>query len=154
MLEKYKIPKTAKIFDFGCGSGYLVGEFQKRGYDASGSDTSREAIEFGRQQGVKNIEVVNSGEMPREGGFDIILALDVIEHIKDDKGAIRGLERALKPGGMLVITVPAYQWMWGTQDEVAHHFRRYTMSVLINTVKESGGFKVVRKTYFNRNRKK
>ena len=149
LIQKYDISKTAKIFDFGCGSGYLAGELQKMGYNASGSDTSREAIEFGRQRGIKNIEAVQSDEMPQEGGFDVILALDVIEHIKDDTVAIKGLEKALKPGGALIITVPAYQWMWGVQDEVAHHFRRYTMSGLADAVKRSGGLRIVRKTYFN-----
>lgn len=149
LIQKYDISKTAKIFDFGCGSGYLAGELQKMGYNASGSDTSREAIEFGRQQGIKNIEAVQPDEMPQDGGFDVILALDVIEHIKDDVWAIKGLEKALKPGGVLIITVPAYQWMWGVQDEVAHHFRRYTMSGLADVVKRSGGLRIVQKTYFN-----
>lgn len=149
LIRKYNVPKTAKVFDFGCGSGYLVGELQKMGYDASGSDTSSEAVEFGRRRAVKNIEAVRTGEMPQKDGFDMILALDVIEHIKDDSEAIRGLEKALKPEGILIITVPAYQWMWGVQDEVAHHFRRYTVSSLTDAVKRSGGFRIVRKTYFN-----
>ena len=166
LFEKYKVPKTAKVFDFGCGSGYLVGELQRMGYDASGSDTSREAIEFGRQRGIKNIEEVKPAEMPQNGNFDVVLALDVIEHIKDDREAIRGLERALKPGGMLIITVPAYQWMWGVQDEVAHHFRRYNMGSLLEristdleprittdnqwkSVEKNPRLSVIRKTYFN-----
>ena len=150
LLRKYKVPKTAKIFDFGCGSGYTVGYLQKLGYDASGTDISAEAIEFGLSKGIRNLSVTLNGEIrPPEGGFDLILALDVIEHIQDDIGAIRTIERALRPGGMAIITVPAYQWLWGVQDEVAHHFRRYTMTGLTSIVKRSGNFKIVRKTYFN-----
>jgi len=148
LIEKYKIPKTAKIFDFGCGSGYLVGQLQKMSYDASGSDISREAVEFGRKNGVKNIEALQLGEMPPEDSFDLILALDVIEHIKDDREAVRGLERALKPGGMLIITVPAHQWMWGVQDEAAHHFRRYNMGTLLKLF-QGENLSVLRKSYFN-----
>lgn len=150
LLQEYKIPKTAKIFDFGCGSGYNVGYLQKLGYDASGSDVSTEAIKIGLSEGIQNLSVAQDGEIkPPEGGFDLVLALDVIEHIKDDSEAIQILKRALKPGGVAIITVPAYKWMWGVQDDVAHHFRRYTMSDLINTVKISSNFKIVRKTYFN-----
>ena len=149
LISKYKIPKTAKIFDFGCGSGYLVGELQRQGYGASGSDISKEAVGFGRQHGIKNIGVVEADKMPQNGPYDVILALDAIEHIKDDMGAIRGLEKALKPGGLFIITVPAYQWLWGVQDEVAHHFRRYTMTGLTGIIKRSGDLIIIRKTYFN-----
>ena len=150
LLKKYKISKTAKIFDFGCGSGYTVGYLQKLGYDASGTDVSAEAIEFGGSRGINNLSVDQDGEIRSpEGSFDLILALDVIEHVEDDSRAIRAIERALRPGGTAIITVPAYQWLWGVQDDVAHHFRRYTMSGLTDTVKRSGEFKVVRKTYFN-----
>ena len=150
LLKKHKIPKTAKIFDFGCGSGYTVGCLQRMGYDASGSDVSAEAIEFGLSRGIRNLSVAqNSKIRPPEGSFNLILALDVIEHIEDDSGAIRAIEKALKTGGMAIITVPAYQWLWGVQDDVAHHFRRYTMTGLTSIVKRSGEFKIVYKTYFN-----
>lgn len=148
-VRKY-VKLGSKIFDFGCGSGYLVGELQKMGYDASGMDVSSEAIEFGLSKGIRNLSVVRGSEIrPPEGGFDLILALDVIEHTEDDMETTRDLKRALKQGGMAIITVPAYQWMWGVQDEVAHHFRRYTMSSLIDVIKRSGDFKIVHKTYFN-----
>lgn len=157
LLKKHKVSKTAKIFDFGCGSGYLVGYLQNLGYGASGGDTSAEAIGFGRSQGIESLEVIKDGEIgPPEGGldqaklgFDLILALDVIEHIQDDYGAIRAIERALNSGGMAIITVPAYQWMWGVQDEASHHYRRYSMSRLADVIKGSGNLKIVHKTYFN-----
>lgn len=150
LLRKYKISKTAKIFDFGCGSGYTVGYLQELGYDVSGTDISTEAIEFGLSRGIRNIAVFQGSEIrPPEGGFDLILALDVIEHTEDDSGAISGLKMALKPGGVAIVTVPAYQWLWGVQDEVAHHFRRYTMIGLTSIVKRAGDFKIIRKTYFN-----
>ena len=150
LIKKYKIPKTAKIFDFGCGSGYTVGYLQKLGYDVSGVDVSAEAIEFGLSRGIRNLSVARDGGISHpEGSFDLVLALDVIEHIEDDLGAIRGLKEALKPRGMAIITVPAYQWMWGVQDEVAHHFRRYTISSLKSAVREVDNLTIVRKTYFN-----
>ena len=150
LIKEYKIPKTAKIFDFGCGSGYNVGFLQKLGFDASGADISAEAIEFGRSRGIRNLEVVNNSEIrPPEGCFDLIMTLDVIEHIEDDLGAIRAIEGALRPGGRLIIAVPAYQWLWGVQDEVAHHFRRYTAKSLLAVLNRIPNLKIVRKTYFN-----
>ncbi len=150
LLQKYKITKTAKIFDFGCGSGYTVGYLQKLGYDVSGSDVSAEAIEFGLSMGVQNLSVAHEGEITHsEEGFDLILALDVIEHIQDDSGAIRATERALKQGGMAIITVPAYQWLWGVQDEVAHHYRRYTAGSLTCILNKNANLQILRETYFN-----
>ncbi len=150
LLQKYKVSKTAKIFDFGCGSGYTVGYLQKHGYNVSGTDVSAEAIELGQSRGINNLGVAQIDEIkPPEGGFDLILALDVIEHIQDDSGAVKALQKALKLGGMIIMTVPAYQWLWGIQDNVAHHFRRYTMFGLVDKVKMSSDFKIVRKTYFN-----
>lgn len=150
LLSKYKINKNAKIFDFGCGSGYTVGCLQKLGYDASGSDVAAEAVKFGLSRGIRNLSVIKGGEISNLGeGFDLILALDVIEHIQDDSNVIRDLKRALKSGGIAIITVPAYQWMWGVQDKVAHHFRRYTIPNLADKIKKSGDFKIIRKTYFN-----
>ncbi len=150
LINKYKIPKTSKIFDLGCGSGYTVGCLQKLGYDASGADVSAEAIEFGRSKGIRNLWVAHGSEIrPPEGEFDLILALDVIEHIQDDSGAIGAVEKALRSEGMAIITVPAYQWLWGVQDEVTHHFRRYTASSFVKILKQNSKFKIIRKTYFN-----
>ncbi len=150
LIRKYEISKTAKIFDFGCGSGYTVGYLQKLGYDASGADVSVEAIKFGLSKGIRNLSIAKGIEVsPPEGGFDLILALDVIEHLEDAPEAIKGLKSALKSGGRAIVTVPAYKWMWGVQDEVAHHFRRYTMSGLADTVKRASNFTIIHKTYFN-----
>jgi len=150
LIKKYKVPKTAKIFDFGCGSGYLVGQLQKLGYDASGSDISFEAIESGLSKGIRNIAAVQSLEIsPPERAFDLILALDVIEHIQDDSEAIRVIERALRPGGTAIITVPAYQWLWGVQDDIAYHYKRYAIGSLTKVLKKNTKLKILRKTYFN-----
>lgn len=150
LIEKFRNKKNNKfsIFDFGCGSGFLVGELQSLGYDAFGADTSKEAIEFGLRKGIRNIKVVEADEMPSSESLDMILALDVIEHVKDDVNLVVSLERSLKPGGVLMVTVPAYEWMWGVQDEVALHFRRYNMSSLLSLVRNRN-FSILKKSYFN-----
>jgi hypothetical protein len=76
------------------------------------------------------------------------VSLDVIEHLEDDLGALRELRRVVAPGGSLLVTVPAYQWLWSGHDEINHHHRRYTRCSL-QRVAEQAGSEQVRTTYFN-----
>ena len=88
-------------------------------------------------------------DMPFESdSFDLATSLDVIEHLEDDLGALRELRRVVTPGGCLLVTVPAYQWLWSGHDEVNHHRRRYTQRSL-RVVGEQAGWSQVRTTYFN-----
>ena len=76
------------------------------------------------------------------GNMDVIGAFDVIEHIEQDEAALRGIHRALKPGGGLMIAVPQHRWLWSSFDEVAHHVRRYSADELREKV-ERAGFSVL-----------
>jgi SAM-dependent methyltransferase len=69
--------------------------------------------------------------------YDLIGAFDVIEHIADDQAALASVAKRLKPGGRLVITVPAHQWMWSAHDKVNHHQRRYSKRALAQLFKDS-----------------
>lgn len=80
--------------------------------------------------------------------YDVITLFDVLEHIEDDDAALDRLHTLLKPGGKLVLSVPAYMFLWGRQDVVNHHFRRYTGKELSGKLR-AHGFKLVRRTYFN-----
>ncbi len=150
IFEEYNIKSGMRILDYGCGSGFIVGQLQARGYDVCGTDISKEAIEYGTSEGIKNLYSTNGIEVdfPDES-FDLILAMDVVEHIDQDDLVVRELERLLRPNGRLIITVPAYQWMWGVQDEVSHHFRRYSMKSITRLVSNFSSFSILRKTYFN-----
>ncbi|MEK7507179.1 MAG: class I SAM-dependent methyltransferase [Patescibacteria group bacterium] len=143
-------PEKTKILDYGCGSGYLVGQLQKAGYPTYGKDISPEAIGFGRKQGINNLSVSRDSQIGfADIFFDAVLALDVIEHIEDDEFALKEIERVLKPGGIAIITVPAYMWLWGKQDEVSQHFRRYRLNQLEKLVRQSTNLIPVKKSYFN-----
>jgi SAM-dependent methyltransferase len=83
-----------------------------------------------------------------DDSFDLAVSLDVIEHLEDDLAALRELRRVLAPGGALLVTVPAYQWLWSGHDEINHHHRRYTRRSL-QRVAEQAGWSQVRTTYFN-----
>ena len=88
-------------------------------------------------------------EMPfPEDSFDFAVSLDVIEHLEDDLTALRELRRTVAPGGSLLVTVPAYQWLWSGHDEINHHHRRYTRRSL-QRVAEAAGWRQARTTYFN-----
>jgi hypothetical protein len=78
----------------------------------------------------------------------MILALDLIEHVEDDVTALRRLAQLLAPGGVLVIFTPAFQFLWGHQDEISHHFRRYTSTELRSKL-ESAGLHIEKLTYAN-----
>lgn len=149
IFDRYSVSKKhIKILDFGCNTGFFVGYLQKDGFDAYGIDMSEDSIEFGMKRGVKNLLVGKTPLPYTNESFDIILALDVIEHIEHQDEAIKDLYRLLKPGGKAIIMVPAFMFMWGLQDEVAHHFRRYTKPTLKDVVLRNG-FKIERISYFN-----
>ena len=87
--------------------------------------------------------------MPYEKkSFDAVCAFDVVEHVEDGKGAMQALGKLVAPGGYLVVTVPAYQWMWSHHDEMHHHKRRYSRPGLMKVI-EAGGLTPVKISYFN-----
>jgi dTDP-4-dehydrorhamnose reductase len=151
-LSRYidRKPKTVKVLDFGCGSGIFVQELAEARYHSYGIDISEEAIKFGRLQGRKNLEVLDSHKVNYpDNTFDAIVTLDVLEHLEDEEWALKEMERILKPDGVLVVMVPAYKFLWGVQDEVAHHYRRYTRSHLLKKIQTATTLHTVRATYFN-----
>ena len=147
--------KEAAILDFGCNSGVFVNYLQQQGYNAKGVDVSEEAINFGRERGTRNLVhfKANVQDLEKEiypgQKFDIILALDVLEHIQDDQKDFNFLWEKLNPGGSLIVTVPAYMWMWGVQDVVSEHKRRYSASSLKKLTNCRSDLFVEKLTYFN-----
>jgi dTDP-4-dehydrorhamnose reductase len=148
-LARYVAP-GAKVMEFGCGSGVLVSELADAGFESCGLDISADAVRFGELHGVRNLAVIEGHrfEFP-DNTFDAVLSLDVIEHLEHEEWALREMERVIKPRGIVVIMAPAYMFLWGIQDEVSHHYRRYTMRGLVKKVRSSTSLTVVRKSYFN-----
>lgn len=138
-----------KILDFGCNAGYLVKYLSDRGFNISGCDKSAEAIAFGGAQGIKNLKVTENDILPyADEEFDVVLCLDVLEHLPDDLAGIKEIKRVLKPGGRAVVTAPAFKFLWGLQDKVSHHFRRYRRPD-VKKIADGGGLKIERLSYFN-----
>lgn len=149
LIKKYSHPAQApKILDVGCGTGQLLKELNDFG-ECYGIDVSKEAVEFCKKRHLENIKIGNATQIPYEDEkFDIVLALDVLEHIQDDKLAVREIKRVLRTGGKFVVFVPAFQFLWGKTDEINHHFRRYRMPGLVQEL-EGEGLHIIRKSYFN-----
>ena len=119
-------PSTTQVLDMGCGTGTMLTHLRRFG-DAQGVDADDRAIGFCRARGEDRVQLLESNVLPfPDDTFDLVTALDVLEHIEDDRAAVREVARVLRPGGTLLATVPAYDWMWGAQDEISRHFRRYT----------------------------
>jgi 2-polyprenyl-3-methyl-5-hydroxy-6-metoxy-1,4-benzoquinol methylase len=111
-----------------------------------GVDSSKTAIEVAQRRGI-NAQLIDSNE-PLPTGFDALCALDVLEHLDDDSGMVRRLAASIRPGGLVIVTVPAYAWLWGSMDEVAGHRRRYRLRSLCRLM-EGAGLRRVHATYFN-----
>jgi SAM-dependent methyltransferase len=139
--------KRPTILDVGCGTGINHSILSALG-DAFSSDFSDEAVRFSKARGVDLLVRSRVESLPfATSSFDIITALDVLEHIDDDMAALAELRRITRDKGTLVITVPAYGFLWSEHDEALHHRRRYSASELRNKLTRAG-FDVERVTYF------
>jgi len=140
--------RRPRILDVGCGTGANLLMLSKYG-DAEGVDVSEDALAFCRERGLQNVKLGAGEELPYEGGtFDLVTAFDVVEHMDDDLAGVKEMRRVLRPGGRVLIFVPAFMFLWGLQDDVSNHRRRYRMSEL-RRVLEQAGFEVERTSYAN-----
>lgn len=146
LILRFKRGSKLKILDIGCGTGKNVEEFSAIG-ETWGVDNSNEALKFCRNhRKLINIKKGDAQKLDfKNETFDVVTLLDVLEHVDEEK-TLREISRVLKANGILIITVPAYQWMWSKWDEVLHHKRRYTSRRLKNTL-EGSGFKVLKTSY-------
>lgn len=83
-----------------------------------------------------------------DGSFDMIVLLDVLEHVEDDIAALERIRAKLAPGGRVLVTVPALPWLWSEHDETHHHFRRYTRATLRRSA-EAAGLRIVETGFFS-----
>jgi SAM-dependent methyltransferase len=139
LIERTVQPRpNAKIIEIGCGTGHNFAMLSRFGkIDALEIDPAARSIaekRLGRR--VSTAELPDLTAIPRRH-YDLIAALDVVEHVTDDRAAIMALASCLKPGGKLLLTVPAHQWMWSAHDELNHHKRRYSKRGLVRLFDES-----------------
>src|SRR5215204_6149845 len=137
-----------RILDVGCGTGANLKMLAAHGR-AEGVDISPQAVDFCRERGLDSVKLGAIEHLPYEGGsFELVTALDVIEHLDDDVAGLREMRRVLGPGGRLLLFVPAFMFLWGVQDDVSNHRRRYTLPGLLKAV-EAAGFVIEWASYAN-----
>jgi SAM-dependent methyltransferase len=140
--------RRPRILDVGCGTGANLLMLSKYG-EAEGVDVSEDALAFCRERGLDKVRLGAGEKLPYEDGtFDLVTALDVVEHMDDDLAGLREMRRVLRPGGRVLLFVPTFMFLWGLQDEVSNHRRRYRLPEL-RQVLEEAGFEIERTTYAN-----
>jgi SAM-dependent methyltransferase len=148
MLARTDLPQSPRILDAGCGTGGNLERYSRMG-EASGVDPFPDAVHFCRERGLSSVQQAGLESLPFEdASFDLISATDVLEHIDAERQALRELWRVAVAGGTLLLTVPAYMWLWSEEDENLHHKRRYTRRRLRKAV-ERDGWEPQIATYFN-----
>jgi SAM-dependent methyltransferase len=150
-LRRLGLSESSHIMEVGCGTGGNLAMLREFGsvvaFEADGK-----ALEMAlRKNG--GIADIRQGWLPdskpfQEESFDLICLFDVLEHIDDDRQSLKLLLTCLKPGGRIILTVPAFAWLWSSHDEFLHHRRRYSRTELLKRL-ETTGFRVERATYFN-----
>jgi SAM-dependent methyltransferase len=136
MLRRYARPQ-ARMLDVGCGTGATTAALANLGM-ISGIDMGPAALRYARARGLA-VARGSAEHLPaRSAAFDVVVALDVLEHLDDDRRALLEILRVLRPGGILVTTVPAYAFLWSSHDEALGHRRRYRLPQLRERVRGAG----------------
>jgi len=142
------LPVGARALDVGCGTGANGPVLATRAAFSVGIDASRIPLGLGERTHTARLRGDATALPFPDGSFDLVVALDVLEHLDDDANGAREVRRVLRPGGVAVIFVPALQLLWGLQDDVSHHRRRYGKAQLRGLV-SAAGLGIQRLTFFN-----
>lgn len=148
MLDRVIAPQGDKtVLDVGCGAGNMFHHFARYG-TVVGVDNNPKPLVVARERGYDVREGTAESLPFDDASFDLVSLLDTVEHCDDDMAVLKECYRVCQPGGHLVITVPAFMWLWSHNDELNAHKRRYTAHELGDRVQQIG-FQVRRMTYNN-----
>ncbi|MBI5058158.1 class I SAM-dependent methyltransferase [candidate division KSB1 bacterium] len=147
-IRRRKTSGKLKIADFGAGTGHMLKHLSEFG-DVAGMEMSDEALRFA----VAKCENVRKGNLPdnipfNEKEFDFIVLSDVLEHIKDDVKSLKEVRRFISIGGSIIITVPAYMFLYSSRDRYHGHFRRYEKADIVKKLIDAG-YNVEYVSYYN-----
>ncbi len=138
-----------RVLDVGCGTGAMLNELPPGWRLAAGCDRSEAALAFCRRRGLRALVQCDAVTLPfADGAFRLVMALDVVEHLGDDRACVRELARVCEPGGHVLVHVPAFELLWSDKDEINQHHRRYGAGALRELV-ERAGLRVVHRRYLN-----
>ena len=149
LLQRIGLSSDSRILDLGCGTGGNLRMLSDYGV-VTGVELNQQALELAR---IRDDANVFQGRLPNDmpfepQSFDCITMLDVLEHVEEEHAALQTVSGLLAPGGHLLITVPAFKFLWGPHDEEHNHYRRYRSQGLHTSLTEAG-FGIDRLTYFN-----
>ncbi len=148
VICRLSLPTNAQILEAGCGTGGNLQMLSRYG-KVSAMELDQIACELANQRQVTQVKRGSLPDnIPFNSQYDLILILDVIEHLDNDLSALEALYYKLKPGGYLLVTVPAYMFLWSEHDEINHHKRRYRLKSLKKVVKQAG-YELNYGSYFN-----
>ena len=138
----------ARILEVGCGNGNVASHLSQT-LDAEiwGGDLFAEALAFCQKRKNPPLIQLDTCRLPFDGSLDAVCMFDVLEHLQADSEILAEMHRALKPGGQIVLTVPAHPWLWSYFDELSHHQRRYKKAQLHQKL-ETAGFAVEMCSYY------
>ncbi|MDW6020955.1 class I SAM-dependent methyltransferase [Mesorhizobium sp. BAC0120] len=150
LITQAGIPANAAVVDIGTGTGANLRLLRDMGFThVTGIDPSAEAAHWCAEKGLGMVREGDIRALPLpDGSVDLVLATDVAEHVEDDHKALSEISRVLRPGGLALITVPAFPSLWGLQDERSHHYRRYRMAPFLRLL-DRAGLHVEKKFHFN-----
>ncbi len=150
LIAKLGLPADARILDIGTSTGTNLRMLRDMGFTrVEGLDQSQDAVRWCAEKGYGPVTIGDICGLPfGDSEFDLVLATDVIEHVVDDAAALRSIRRVLKPSGHALITVPAFPLLWGVQDEIGHHKRRYRAGELLART-QAAGLSAIKNFYFN-----
>lgn len=127
-----------EILDIGCGAGNMIHHLSRYGR-VRGIELDARPVKIAQSRGYDVRQADASRAIPFEDAtFDLVTALDVIEHVDDDESVLREADRVLKPGGYLLLTTPAFQWLWSYNDDLNAHKRRYTNKEIESRLERTG----------------
>lgn len=147
-IQKYKGDGPISLLDAGCGTGRMMEICQKYG-KVYGIDYSTDAVDYARKRGLQNVELANLNDVRlEENSYDVIVSLDVLYHsaIKNDKLIVEKFYHALKEEGILIINLPAFEYLKRSHDIVVHTKKRYRKKAFEKELKETG-FKILNSSY-------
>lgn len=131
--------KPANVLDLGCGMGGFLPGLEEIGEHVVGSDVSLESLSHCRSRGYERCVASSGYSLPfRDESFDLVCLFDAIEHIENDDVVMREVARVLRPGGLVLVTVPAYEFLYANNDRVAQHVRRYRRGYLHQLFAQAG----------------
>ena len=147
IIKDLNLPKDIDILEVGCGTGGNLNMLNSYG-KVIAMEMDDFAVKYAQSSNVEIKQGYLPEKFPYDEKFDLICMFDVLEHIEDDVASLKVIKQYLKPSGIILLTVPSYQWLFGSHDKLLHHKRRYNKSILTQKIKNTP-FHIVRISYFN-----